>query len=129
MHRLGVTANPNDAWVTQVARKFTSHLEKAGRRFRFLVRDPDTKFTASFDAASFDAVLAPRASRRSDPIASPRANAFAEAFMPTVPEDCLDYLLVVSRKHLEDVLAEYFRHHNEARPTAASISTSRSPSW
>jgi len=45
-----VTANPKDAWVTQVARNFTTHLQKAGRQLRFLTRDRDTKFTASFDA-------------------------------------------------------------------------------
>jgi len=34
----------------------------------------------------------------------------------TVREDCLDHLLVVSRRHLESVLGEYFRHYNEQRP-------------
>jgi transposase InsO family protein len=50
------------------------------------------------------------------PVASPRANAFAERFVRTVREDCLDHLLVVSRRHLEVVLAEYVRHYNGARP-------------
>ena len=36
VHLLGVTANPNGPWVTQVARNFASDLEDAGRRFRFL---------------------------------------------------------------------------------------------
>ena len=49
VHVLGTTANPNQAWVTQVARNFTTALEDAGRRFRFLIRDRDTKFTRSFD--------------------------------------------------------------------------------
>ena len=47
VHLPGVTANPAMAWVIQVARNFTSDLEDAGRRFRFLIRDRDTKFTAS----------------------------------------------------------------------------------
>jgi hypothetical protein len=50
VHVLGTTTNPNDTWVTQVARNFAADLEEAGRHLRFLIRDRDTKFTASFDA-------------------------------------------------------------------------------
>jgi transposase InsO family protein len=50
------------------------------------------------------------------PVASPRANAFAERFVRTVREDCLDHLLIVSRRHLEAVLSEYARHYNQTRP-------------
>ncbi len=50
------------------------------------------------------------------PVRSPSANAFAERFVRTVREECLDHLLVVSRRHLESVLDEYVRHYNEARP-------------
>jgi hypothetical protein len=49
VHVLGATTDPNGPWITQVARNFASALEDAGRRFRFLIRDRDTKFTASFD--------------------------------------------------------------------------------
>jgi hypothetical protein len=34
----------------------------------------------------------------------------------TVREDCLDHLLVFSRRHLEVILTEYVRHYNAARP-------------
>ena len=50
------------------------------------------------------------------PVRSPKANAFAERFVRTVRQECLDHLLVVSRRHLESVLDEYVRHYNEARP-------------
>lgn len=112
VHLLGVTANPIGPWVTQVARNFASDLEDAGRHFRFLVRDRDTKFTASFDAVL--ASIGIETIRT--PVASPRANAFAERFVRTVRQDCLDHLLVVSQRHLEALLADYVCHYNEARP-------------
>jgi len=112
VHLLGVTTNPAMAWVVQVARNFTSVLEDAGHRFRFLIRDWDTKFTASFDEV-FRAV---GISAIRTPIRSPKANAFAERFVRTVREDCLDHLLVYSRRHLESVLGTYVHHYNEARP-------------
>ncbi len=112
VHLLGVTTNPNGPWVTQVARNFASDLEDAGRHFRFLVRDRDTKFTAGFDAVF--ASIGIETIRT--PVASPEANAFAERFVRTVRQDCLDHLLVVSQRHLEALLAEYIRHYNEARP-------------
>ena len=44
------------------------------------------------------------------------ANAFAERFVRTIRQECLDHLLVVSRKHLESVLDKYVQHYNQARP-------------
>ena len=115
VHLLGVTANPGGGWVVQVARNLASELEDRGRSFRFLIRDRDAKFSAGFDAVL--ASVGIEAVRT--PVASPRANAFAERFVRTVREDCLDHLLIFSRRHLEAVLSEYVRHHNTARPHRA----------
>ncbi len=112
VHLLGVTTNPDNPWVTQVARSFVSDLEEAGRRFRFLVRDRDTKFTSSFDAVlgsiGLETIMTP--------VRSLRANAFAERFVRTVRDDCLDHLLIFGRRHLAAVLDEYMHHYNLARP-------------
>lgn len=112
VHLLGVTTNPNGPWVTQVARNFTSDLEEASRQFRFLIRDRDTKFTTNFDAMF--ASIGVEAIKT--PVRSPRANAFAERFVRTVRTECLDHLLVFSRRHIEAVVAEYLHHYNHARP-------------
>jgi transposase InsO family protein len=112
VHLLGVTANPSGAWATQVARNFTAALEDRGWRFRFLVRDRDTKFVASFgtvfSSVGTETILIP--------VQSPLANAFAERWVRTVRQECLDHVLVVSGRQLESVLCGYVRHYNQARP-------------
>src|ERR1035437_3739314 len=112
VHVLGATTNPNGAWVTQVARNFASDVDDAGRSFRFLIRDRDTKFMGSFDEVFTSIGIE---SIRT-PVRSPRGHAYAERFVRTIRQECLDHLLVVSRRHLDQVLAEYVRHYNEARP-------------
>jgi putative transposase len=112
VHVLGVTTNPNGPWVTQVARNFASDLEDSGRSFRFLFRDRDSKFTKSFDEVF--ASIGIETIRT--PVRSPRANAYAERFVRTIRQECLDHVLVVSRRHLESVLADFVRHYNKARP-------------
>jgi putative transposase len=112
VHVLGVTTNPNGPWVTQVARNFVADLDDTGQHFRFLIRDRDTKFTASSDAVF--ASIGVETIRI--PVRSPRANAVAERWVRTVRNECLDHLLVVSRRHLQSVLDEYVRHYNQARP-------------
>ena len=57
VHVLGVTDDLTGIFVTQVARNFVGDLAGCGRSVKFLIRDRDTKFTASFDECS-----APRAS-------------------------------------------------------------------
>src|SRR3979411_3210409 len=87
-------------------------LEECGRRFRFLVRDRDSKFVTSFDAA-----FASEGTRViKTPVRSPRANAYAERFVGTARWECLDWVLVFGRGHLERVLAEFVNRYNAARP-------------
>jgi putative transposase len=112
VHLLGVTANPSGAWATQVARNLAAAHEDRGWSFRFLVRDRDTKFVASFDTVFSSIGI----ETIRTPVRSPRANAFAERWVRTVRQECLDHLLVASRRQLEPVLCDYVRHYNQARP-------------
>jgi len=111
----GVTANPVGEWVTQQARNLSFVLTKRSKAVEFLIRDRDTKFTSSFD----EVFRSEGIGIIKTPIRAPRANAFAERFVGTVRRECLDRLLIVGRRHLEQVLAEYIAHYNEHRPHRA----------
>lgn len=95
-----VTAHPTGAWVVQQARNLSYELSLHLEPARFLIRDRDTKFTAAFDE-----VLTTEGIRIiRTPVRAPRANAFAERFVGTVRRECLDRMLIFSRRHLETVL-------------------------
>jgi putative transposase len=115
VHLAGATRNPNSAWVTQQARNVSGDLREAGFAPRFLIRDRDTKFTASFDAV-FEA---DGARIITTPIRAPDANAYAERWVGTARSECLDWTLIRGLAHLERVLGEYVAHYNVHRPHRA----------
>ncbi len=85
------------------------------RRFRLLIHDRDAKFSRAFDEVfRSEAVDVIRT-----PIQAPNANAFAERWVRTVRNDCLDRILIVVRRHLGRNLHVYACHDNEHRPHRA----------
>jgi putative transposase len=46
------------------------------------------------------------------PVRAPRANAIAERWIATLRRELLDRILILNRRHLEHVLAEYTTHFN-----------------
>ena len=50
------------------------------------------------------------------PVRAPNANAYAERWVLTVREECLDHLLILNQAHLRRVLKAYTEYYNEARP-------------
>jgi len=53
------------------------------------------------------------------PVRAPKADAYAERWVRTVRTECLDWLLIVGRGHLEQVLRVYVQHYNRHRPHRA----------
>ncbi|MHB1555466.1 MAG: integrase core domain-containing protein [Acidimicrobiales bacterium] len=49
----------------------------------------------------------------------PRANAICERVLSTIRRECLDRMLILGRRHLEAVLAEYVEHDNSHRPRSS----------
>lgn len=110
VHLAGVTAHPNSAWAAQQARNLA--IEGRLANAHFLIRDRDAKYSGPFDEVFRSEGL--RVIRT--PIRSPKANAFAERFVKTVRQECLDHILVFSERNLLRILREYISHYNEERP-------------
>jgi putative transposase len=109
----GCTANPTGAWVTQQARNLG--LDFSGQGMQFLIRDRDSKYSRPFDEVfrSEDIRVV------KTPVRAPKANAIAERFVRTVRAECLDWLLILNRRHLGGVLRVYVDHYNRERPHRA----------
>jgi putative transposase len=113
VHLAGCTTNPTGGWVTQQARNLS--FACLFERTLFLIHDRDSKFSASFD----EVFRSEGIKVIHTPIRAPRANAYAERFVRTVRAECLDWLLILGRRHLEHVLRRYVAHYNTERPHRA----------
>jgi transposase InsO family protein len=112
VHLAGCTAHPDAEWVTQQARQVAWTFAERAEPVRFLIRDHDRKFTGGFDAV-FEAENI-RIVRT--PIQVPEANGIAERFVRTTRSECLDWLLILSARHLERALTVFIDHYNGWRP-------------
>ena len=108
----GATAHPTGAWVVQQVRNLSCELDGRVRSVKFLIRDRDAKFTASFDEIFRSEGI--RIIRT--PIRAPRANAIAERFVGTVRREGLDRMQILGLRHLECVLDQYVERYNGHRP-------------
>jgi transposase InsO family protein len=111
----GCTANPDGRWVAQQARQLAWSLPERATPARFLIHDRDSLFGRSFD----DVFRSEGLEIIRTPCRAPQANAFAERWVGTIRRDCLDWLLISSRRQLERVLRVYVDHYNTHRPHRA----------
>jgi Integrase core domain len=79
---------------------------------QLLIRDRDSKYTRAFD----DVFTCDGIQIITTPVQAPNAGAFAERWVRTVRRECPDWMLIWSRRYLEQVLDEYLRHDNDQRP-------------
>ena len=106
------TAHPDSAWVAQQARNLALELDDRPTAIRFLIRDRDTKFSRPFD----EVVRSEGARVILTPVQAPNANAYAERVIETIRAECIDWSLILGRRHLDRTLRTHATHYNRGRP-------------
>ncbi len=105
--RFGVTDHPTSAWTAQQVTE--AFAERDGKRF--LLRDRDSIYGNDCrqriqSLGMQEVITAPR---------SPWQNAFAERLIGSIRRECLDHVVVLSQRHLRNVLKSYLRYYHGSR--------------
>ena len=107
----GVTLAPNGAFMKQVARNLTDVSDGFLLNKAFLLMDRDTKYTEEFrDYLDREGVKPVRC-----PVRAPNCNAFAERFVRSIKDECLDRMIFFGEASLRRALREYVAHYQTER--------------
>jgi putative transposase len=108
---VGSTPNPDAVFMTQAARRLTDAVDGFLAGHRVLICDRDAKWIEGFrgilEGAGVRMVLTP--------IRAPDANAYAERFVRSIREECLDHLILFGERRLLHVLKEFVVHYHGER--------------
>ncbi len=108
---VGATPNPTGAFMLQVARNLTDEFDGFLRNHSYLIMDRDTKLTEAFrDALEREGVEPVRCPPR-----APTCNAYAERFVRSIKEECLDRMILLGERSLRHALHEYEIHYLQER--------------
>ncbi|MGB5299268.1 MAG: integrase core domain-containing protein [Thiogranum sp.] len=108
VHIAGVTTAPNGAYMKQMARNLTDVGDGFLLNSRYLIMDRDTKYTEEFrDNLDREGVKPVRC-----PVRAPNCNAFAERFVRSIKEECLDRMILFGEASLRRALRAYVIHYH-----------------
>jgi transposase InsO family protein len=110
VHFAGLTANPDEIWMKQVARNVTD-VEGFLRGKRYILMDRDGAFCDSFRRTLRDAGIKPVRL----PPRSPNLNAHLERFWRSLKQECLDRMIFFGEKMLRRAVQEFLAHYHTER--------------
>jgi transposase InsO family protein len=110
-HIVGITTRPDEAWMLQAGRNLTDSESGALCGKRFLILDRDTKYTDQFrrlvrDSGTNVIRLPPR---------SPNLNAYAERFVRSIKEECLNRMIFIGPASLRRAVSDFMEHYHVER--------------
>jgi putative transposase len=108
---VGSTPFPNDLFMRQVTRTLTAADDGLLVQHRVLICDRDAKWSAPVRARLGEAGI--RVVQT--PYQAPNANAYAERFVRSIKEECLNRVIPFDEGHLRQTIAEYVEHYHRER--------------
>jgi transposase InsO family protein len=118
---LGSTPHREALFMQQIVRTLTRAEDGAVHAPRVLIGDRDRKWSGDVRIA-----CPPRVSAWSSLRRAPNANAYAERFVRSIKEECLDRLIPMGERHVRRAVAEYVEHyHGERNHQGLDIASSR----
>lgn len=107
----GITNQPNEAWMKQIARNLTDGADGFLRSAKYVILDRDPLYTRAFrqilKATGMNVIRLP--SR------SPNLNAYAERFVRSIKSECLAKVIPLGERHLRHLVTEYVEHYHLER--------------
>src|SRR5262249_50024358 len=107
----GIASSANGLWMAQIARNLTDAVDGFFTGKRYLIHDRDPLYTKEFlgivASTGIKAIkLPPR---------SPNLNAYAERFVRTIKESCLDQIMFFGEDMLRNAIREFVTHYQFER--------------
>jgi putative transposase len=111
VHIVGSTPHPDEGFMRQVTRTLTAAGDRVVGDRHVLICDRDAKWSAAVRARLGEAGI--RVVQA--PYGAPNANAYAERFVRSIKEECLDRVIPFGEGHLRRTIAEYVEHYHRER--------------
>ena len=104
----GIAKKPDGLWMGQIARNLTDAVDGLFLGKRYIIHDRDPLYTREFlsmlaEAGIASVKLPPR---------TPNLNAYAERFVRTIKEDCLDRMILFGEPSLRNSVQHFTAHYH-----------------
>ena len=107
----GTTVNPDAAWMRQVARNLTDCEDGFLRGKRYILMDRDGKYCPQFRDTLRQAGVKPLRL----PPRSPDSNSYAERFVRSIKEECLNRMIFFGEGMLRHAIKNFVVHYHRER--------------
>ena len=111
VHMVGSTRYPDEPFVVQAMRHLTDGFDGVLKRGRVLICDRDRKWSRAvreFLEQEHVRVI-------QTPFCAPNCNAYAERFVRSIKEECLNRVVPLGERHLRRTIADFVAHYHGER--------------